>query len=107
MQIIYPDDCDLTRVPAIKRCIIHMINKNCTRAIIDFDEQKYIRGRRGHKEVYRENYSDELNKCFNENGVGLQTDQAVVCPKGNPPEGVGTTDFPSDKQIKYKYSALN
>ena len=32
--------------------------------------------------------------------------QSVVKTKGKPPEEVGATNFPSDKQIKTKFSLL-
>ena len=43
---------------------------------------------------------------MSENGVGFKPAQAVVWLKHKFPEGVGATDFPNDKQIKTKFSAL-
>ena len=67
--------------------------------------QSIIR-RRVCKVFYIKKYSYELKPCFSKNGVGFNTEQAMVWLKEKIPEGLGTTNFPSDKYIKTKLSAL-
>ena len=100
MQIRYHDDYTLIRVISVKSYVIQMMNKKRARAIIEFDDHIYSSGRRDRKVLYIEKYADELKTHFSTNGVFSSPAQAVVWPKNKFPEGVGATNFPSDKQIK-------
>ena len=91
-------------MPAIKSYVSPLMNKKRAQVIIYVDDPQSSSGRRGRKVSYSEKYADDLKTCFSENGVGFKP--AQVWLKDKSPEGVGATDFPSDKQIKTKFSAL-
>ena len=91
---------------AIKSYLIQLINKKYNRSIIYFDDHISSRGRRGRKSLYREKYDDELNTCFRKNVAGFKPAHDVVWLKDKFPEVVVSTNSPSEKHIKNKYSAL-
>ena len=93
-------------MPATKSYVGQMMNRNRAQAIIDFDDHIFSSRRRGLKSSNREKYADEPKACLSENSLGFKLSQAMVWLKEIFPEGVGATDFPCDKQIKNKYSAL-
>ena len=90
----------------IKSYVIHPTKKNRTLDIIDFDDHIYSSGRRGFKASYRDNYAGELKTFSRDNGTGFKPSHSVAWLQNKFFEGVGATDFPSDKQIKNKYSTL-
>ena len=73
LQIIYPDHYSIPVLPAINIYISHLMNKKCTREIIELGDQKYSSGRRVHKSLYRKKYYDQLNTCFGKNRVGFKS----------------------------------
>ena len=104
LQRIYPVNYATTLVPAINTHVGQLMNKKNARAIIVFDDHIYSSRRRGRKASYRDKYAYEIKTCLRDNGVGFNTSQAIAWLKENPPEVVGATDLPVDKQIKIKYS---
>ena len=58
LHIRYPDHYDIPVLPAINIYRSHLMNKKCTREIIELGDQKYSSGRRVHKSLYRKKYYD-------------------------------------------------
>ena len=93
-------------MPVSKSYASHMMNKRCARAIIDVDDPQSSSERRVCKVSYNEKYNNEIKTCLIKNSVCSKPSHAVVLMKVKFPEGVGSNDLPSDKQIKTKLSAL-
>jgi hypothetical protein len=94
-------------VPAIKSYVNQLSNKKRAQASGDVENPRGSgSGRRGPRVSYNEKYADALQTCLVENGAGFKPRQAVVWMKDKFPDAVNVADFPSDKQIKSKFSAL-